>query len=160
MEKIRPYTRTFQLLFLLIGLFTGGMLLLLREPILRFYDITPETRELTNAFLMVLAITVVGTAYQVPCLCGIVRGGGDTRFVFINDMIFMWVLVLPVSAAAAFWLQLSPLVVFICLKSDQVLKCLVAVVKVNRYTWLQDWSQKKGARRPLLEEEKGFEKNT
>ena len=94
-------------------------------------------------FLTVLAVTVVGTAYQVPCLCGIVRGGGDTRFVFINEMIFMWGIVLPVSAVAAFLLNLPPLWVFICLKMDQILKCIVAVVKVNRYSWLRDWSSAK-----------------
>ncbi len=27
--------------------------------------------------------------------------------------------------------------VFLCLKSDQILKCAVAVVKVNRYRWLK-----------------------
>lgn len=138
-EKIPSYTKTFQILFLLIGVATGMGLFLLREPVLGFYEITPETREMTNAFIAVLSITVVGTSYQVPCLCGIVRGGGDTRFVFVNDTIFMWILVLPASAIAAFVLHLSPLAVFICLKADQILKCIVAVVKVNRYTWLRDW---------------------
>lgn len=28
-------------------------------------------------------------------LTGIVRGGGDTRFVFINDLISIWCIVLP-----------------------------------------------------------------
>lgn len=143
MEKIRPYTKTFQILFLAIGLVTGSVLLLLRGPVINFYDITEETRQLTFQFIMVLAITVVGTAYQVPCLCGIVRGGGDTRFVFINDTIFMWLLVLPVSAIAAFVLHWPPFLVFICLKADQILKCFVAVIKVNRYTWMQDWNSVK-----------------
>ena len=68
---------------------------------------------------------------------GIIRGGGDTRFVLINDSIFMWLIVLPISAIAAFKLNLSPVIVFICLKSDQILKCAVAVVKVNSYTWIK-----------------------
>ena len=49
----------------------------------------------------------------------------------------MWCLVLPASAAAAFALQLPPAAVFVCLKSDQILKCFVAVVKVNRFRWIR-----------------------
>ena len=67
----------------------------------------------------------------------IVRGGGDTRFVLINDFIFMWLIVLPLSAMAAFWWNLAPVWVFLCLKCDQVLKCFVAVVKVNSYNWVR-----------------------
>ena len=49
----------------------------------------------------------------------------------------MWLLVLPSSFLAAFVFHLSPLAVFICLKSDQILKCAVAAYKVNRYTWIK-----------------------
>ena len=120
-----------QIIFLIIGLFTGLALFCLRGPILSLYKISEATRALAGSFLTVLSVTVIGTSYQVAVLTGIVRGGGDTRFVFFNDLIFMWLIVLPASAAAAFWLELSPVWVFICLKADQVLKCAVAFVKVN-----------------------------
>ena len=38
---------------------------------------------------------------------------------------------------AAFVLELHPVWIFFCLKSDQILKCFVAVVKVNRYKWVK-----------------------
>ena len=60
----------------------------------------------------------------MPALTGIVRGGGDTKFVMINDLIFMWGIVLPISCSmAAFLWSWSPVLVFICLKADQILKC-------------------------------------
>ena len=114
------------------------MLFFSRYAILSIYDITEKTRELADALICVLSVTIVGTSYQVACLTGIVRGAGDTKFVLVNDLIFMWLLVLPVSFAAAFWLNLSPVVVFICLKSDQILKCIVAAVKVNRFRWIDN----------------------
>lgn len=138
-EKVRQYAITMQVLFIAIGLATGLVLFLLKDPIISFYDISPEARAMTSQFILVLSVTVVGTAYQMPVLTGIVRGGGDTKFVLINDMIFMWGMVLPASAIAAFALGLSPLIVFICLKSDQITKCLVAVIKVNRFKWIKIW---------------------
>ncbi len=108
-----------------------------RGLILGFYDIGPETEGLARQFMAVLSVTVVGTAYQMACLTGIVRGGGDTKFVFINDLIFMWGIILPASYLAAFFFRFPPAVIFACLKADQILKCFVAVVKVNRYRWMK-----------------------
>lgn len=110
---------------------------LLRDVMLSFYSLTPETLALARRFMLVLSITSIGTSYQMPSLCGIVRGGGQTDFVLYNDLIFMWLIVLPISALSAFVWKLGPLVVFACLKSDQILKCFVAVVKVNRFRWIK-----------------------
>ena len=75
--------------------------------------------------------------YQVVFAGSFFVAGGETDFVLKNDLFFMWLLVLPSSFLAAFVFHLSPLAVFICLKSDQILKCAVAAYKVNRYTWIK-----------------------
>ena len=134
---LREYVRTMQVIFLGIGLLSSAVLLILKKPILAFYSITPEAYALSDSFINVLCITVIGTSYQCSCLTGIVRGGGNTKFVFYNDLIFMWCIVLPCSAIAAMVLKLSPVIVFFCLKSDQLLKCIVAVWQVNSYRWVK-----------------------
>ena len=140
-DDVRQYAKTFQALFLIIGVITGLLIFFLRDAIVGMYNISGESAELSRKFLAVLSVTVVGTSYQMSCLCGIVRGGGDTRFVLYNDMIFMWGIVLPLTALAAFVLHWPPVVVFACLKSDQITKCAVAVVKVNRYRWIKHFDQ-------------------
>lgn len=135
--RVVRYTKTFQILFLIIGMITGSMIFLAKGQILKFYQVSEETKQLANQFLTVLSVTAIGTSYQMACLTGIVRGGGDTKFVLINDLIFMWGIVLPSSAAAAFLFHFPPVIVFICLKCDQILKCLVAVVKVNSFNWMK-----------------------
>lgn len=135
--KVKEYAYTMQVLFVIIGVITSLLLFLVKEPILNFYSISSETRKMTSDFINVLCITVIGTSYQCPSLTGIVRGGGDTRFVFFNDSIFMWGMVLPLSALAAFVFHWSPLAVFVILKSDQIAKCLVALPKVNRFRWIR-----------------------
>lgn len=139
LTKIKQLTRTLQLLFLGIGIVTGLLMFISRPLFLSFYPaISEAVRSETMRYLTVLSITVIGSAYQVGCLTGIVRGGGSTSFVLWNDLAFVWLLVIPSAALAAFVLNAPPLIVFICLKSDQILKCLVAVIKVNRYTWIKD----------------------
>ncbi len=147
-DLVKPYTRTFQMLFLLIGLCSGTALFVLKDPILLFFsELSPESARLSLDFMTVLSVTTVGTAYQMPALVGIVRAGGETDFVLKNDLIFMWLIVLPSSVMTAFLFHCTPLVVFACLKSDQVLKCAVAAVKLNRYTWIRkiSYPEKSGA---------------
>ncbi|WP_028551637.1 MATE family efflux transporter [Paenibacillus sp. UNC451MF] len=137
MDKIKSYAKTLQVLYLIIGLFTGTLLFITKDHVLDFYSISAEARALALQFMTVLSITVCGTAYQMPSLTGIVRSGGDTKFVLYNDTIFMWLIVLPASALCAFVFDFSPLIIFICLKSDQILKCFVAIIKVNRFKWIR-----------------------
>lgn len=137
LANLRGYVNALQLIFLGVGLLTGLTLFACREWVLGLYAVTPEALQMARSFMNVLCITVVGTTYQCGCLTGIVRGGGNTRFVFYNDLIFQWGIVLPLSALAAFVWKLSPLVVFFCLKSDQLTKCAVAVWQVNSYRWIR-----------------------
>ena len=136
-REIKHRVGWMQILYLIMGSLTGLALFFSRGFILKFYDLTPQTEALAMQFMAVLSVTVVGTAYQMSCLTGIVRGGGDTKFVFINDLIFMWGIILPSSFLAAFVFHFPPVIIFICLKADQILKCAVAVVKVNRYKWIK-----------------------
>ena len=89
-------------------------------------------------FLRVLALTTVGTAYQACSLSGIVRAGGDTKFVFLNDTIWVFLVVLPSAWLAGYIFQAPPWLVFFLLKGDQLYKCAVAVVKVNRFKWIRN----------------------
>lgn len=137
LNNLRGYVNALQLLYLGVGVGTGLLLFICRDMVLGLYAVTPEALALGRSFMNVLCITVVGTAYQCACLTGIVRGGGNTKFVFYNDLIFQWGIVLPLSILAAFVWNWSPVAVFFCLKSDQLTKCLVALWQVNSYHWVK-----------------------
>lgn len=136
--RVKQYAKKMQIIFLVTGLVSSAALLLCKNSIVGFYDISGETKALSLIFINILAVTVIGSAYEAPCLVGIVSGGGDTKFVFKNDIIFMWCIVLPLSALSAFVFKWSVPVTFFILKSDQILKCAVAVIKVNRFKWIRD----------------------
>ena len=135
--RVKAYSVTLQIIYIFIGVLTGLVLWSCKDLIISLYSITEETRVLAQQFITVLSVTVVGTAYQCACLTGIVTGGGDTRFVLINDLIHQWLIVIPAAFLSAFVFRAPLWVTFACLKSDQVLKCFVAIVKVNRYRWIR-----------------------
>ena len=135
--RVKAYARTLQIIYIFIGLLTAAVLWLCKDVIVGFYSITEETKALTFQFITVLCVTVVGTSYQCACLTGIVTGGGDTKFVLINDLIHQWLIVIPAAFFCAFVFHGPLWVTFACLKSDQILKCFVALVKVNRFRWIK-----------------------
>ncbi len=135
--RVKLYAKKLQILYLIIGAVSCIALLLSRDFIISVYDVTAETAALAATFINILAVTVIGSSYEAPCLCGIVSGGGDTKFVFKNDIIFMWCMVLPLAFLSAFVFSWPVPVTFFILKSDQITKCLVAVVKVNRFKWIK-----------------------
>ena len=135
--RVKAYTKTMQILFLAIGVVTGAVLFSCTDLIIGLYDVTPAAEELSRQFIAVLSITVIGTSYQCSCLTGIVTGGGDTKFVLINDLIHQWLIVIPAAFLSAFVFHGPLWLTFLCLKADQILKCFVAIVKGNRYRWIR-----------------------
>jgi putative MATE family efflux protein len=136
-EKAKEYAKTMQIIYVCIGIFTGIMLFLLRTLLVSAYKISDEAKKLANGFLLVLSVTGIGTAYQMPTNTGIVRGGGDSKFVLILDIISIWGIVLPLSFLAAFKFGWHPVAVIACLNADQVFKCIPAFIKCNRFNWIK-----------------------
>ncbi len=138
-ELMKEYARTTQVIFLFVGIVSGALVALLNKPFVSMFNNGLSSQAIDEAItiIYVLAITVVGTGYQMPCLFGLVKSGGDISFVFKNDTFFVCCVLLP-SAFIAASLGAPAHVVYFCLKCDQILKSFVAVVKINRFKWMKN----------------------
>jgi Na+-driven multidrug efflux pump len=143
-EKMREYARTVQVLFVILGLLTGGMVQLLKMPFISLYNVSEAAVAQAVSLLNVLSVTIMGTCYQAACLFGLVKSGGDISFVFKLDLFFVFIVVIP-SAIITTMLGFAPWIVFACLKCDQILKCFVAVVKINSFNWMKNLTKSKDA---------------
>lgn len=140
-ELMKEYARTVQMIFLMVGIVSGGLVFLFRDGFIGLYDASPEAQEFSRQFINVISVTIIGSCYQMPCLFGLVKSGGDISFVFKMDTVFVFLVVLP-SAMIAQYLGAPPWVVFAALKCDQILKCFVALVKINRFNWMKNLTRK------------------
>lgn len=137
MKRVREYTRTLQVLFLLIGAALALLFTAIRFPLLSVYNISGETRRMANAFMTIQTVTIFTMSYQMCVNTGIIRGGGDTAYIMKLDTISILLIVLPLSLLAAFVWRLSPVAVTLILNSDQIFKCIPAYIRANRYTWVK-----------------------
>lgn len=139
---LQPYVHALQAIFLVIGFLLGGVLLLIRGPLLSFYALSPSAMTLAGQLLLLMVLIFVGMAYQMPASVGIVRGGGETKFNMRLNLISTWAIVMPLSFAAAFWWKLPVFWVVFCLNCDQIFKCIPVAIYTNQYRWVHQLTRK------------------
>lgn len=122
-----------------IGILAGGLTLGLGPVLIRFYqNLTPETVEILEKIILVGAVIVFFQALAVVGMVGVLRAGGDSRFVFICEASFLWGVAVPLGFLTGLVLGWPAPVVFFILKSDEVLKTMVSTVRILRFRWLRD----------------------
>lgn len=138
-EQLRQLVSTLERMFLLLGIAAGAAIWAVRGPVLALFGgtLTQQASQLAMSFMAVLAVTTVGTSYQMACDNGIIRGGGDTAFSAKMNLVSMWLILVPVAAAAAFWWNAPPTVVFFLLKWDQLYKILPVALRLHSWKWVR-----------------------
>ena len=137
LDKVKAYSKTMQGIFLLGGLFSGGMLFLCKDWIVNFYTVSPAVKAMAVDFMTVLSVASIGSCYEYPVEGGIIAGGGSTKYAAVVDNLFMWLFTIPSAALSAFVFQFPPVVTFAFLKADQILKCIPNFITCNRYRWVK-----------------------
>ena len=66
--------------------------------------------------------------------------GGDTKFSMIADVLFLWVVAIPLGYVAGIVLNWPPGVVLICLKIDEIIKGLWCISRLLSKKWIKDVS--------------------
>ena len=85
--------------------------------------------------MMIQAVVLLVTSYQMPVNTGIIRGGGDVRFVLYLDMAAILIFV-PLAWMGGLVWHWPAIAVIICVNFDQFLKCFPAFIRVNSYRWV------------------------
>ena len=133
LDEVKAAARTLSVLDVGIGMILGAVL----------YTLSPTATQLAEQLIIIMAIVMVGMAYQMPVGSGIIRGAGDTKFSLYVNMISTWGIVLPLSLSAAFWWKWPIPAVVICLQSDQIFKGLPIFLRFRSYKWIHKLTRDK-----------------
>ena len=68
---------------------------------------------------------------------GVLRGGGDTKFLMVADILFLWVVSIPLGAMAGLVWHFEPFWIYVCLKLDQVIKAVWCVFRLKSGKWIK-----------------------
>ena len=136
-EKAHRQGMTFLMLSLVFGLVASLFILALSPAIINAYNITEETRQIAYELMDAVAITVVFQATQSMLTKGVLRGGGDTRFLVAADILFMWLLSIPLGYLGAFAWHLPPFWIYFLMKIDYIIKTVWCTIRLRGTKWIK-----------------------
>ena len=68
---------------------------------------------------------------------GVLRGGGDTKFLMAADILFLWIMSIPLGALAGLVWDLDAFWVYFFLKIDQVVKSVWCIFRLRSGKWIK-----------------------
>lgn len=122
---------------LALGLLAAGIILIIKNPVINGYDVTATTKALANRLMIAISIILVFQATNSIMTKGVLRGGGDTKMLMLMDNVFLWAIALPLGIVAGFVLKLDPFWIYICLKSDQIVKAIWCYFRLKSEKWIK-----------------------
>ena len=107
MEKAQRQGVTFAVLGVLLGGLCGGIIVAVSPLVVGSYQITAETHAVAMELMNAVGVITVFMAVSSILTKGVLRGGGDTRFLMVADVCFLWVVSVPLGAGAGLVWELS-----------------------------------------------------
>ena len=136
-EKAVEEGRTMIVLSFLLGLVTGGIILLIGPAIINAYSIPAQTRDIAMQLLAAISLMVVFQSLQSVLTKGILRGGGDTRYCMIVDAGFLWLVSIPFGWIGGVMIGTSAFITYILLKLDWIIKVVLCLRRFHSRVWIK-----------------------
>lgn len=137
-EKAKEYAYSIGVFSVVMGCISGLMILLIKPFVVNFYNVSYSTKLIAMEIMTVTSGIIIFQSLASNFMMGVLRGGGDAKFVLINDLIFMWLVAIPGGFFVAFVLELPVALVFLVIKCDEILKSLTSVYRVISGKWVND----------------------
>ena len=128
---------TFLILGLAIGAAAGGIIFLISGPMVGFYDVEAGTKDIALQLMDALSLIAIFRSANSILTKGVLRGGGDTRFLVAADTLTMWCFAIPLGALAGLVLHLPAFWVFLLLHIDQIIKAVWCVFRLKSGKWVK-----------------------
>lgn len=136
-EKAQCQGYTFFVMGAVLGAAAGGFIAAFSGVMIGFYDVSAATQEIARQLMYSIGIITFFLATNSILTKGVLRGGGDTRFLMVADILFLWVVSVPLGALAGLVWKLPAFWVYFLLKVDQVLKAVWCVRRLQSRKWIK-----------------------
>ncbi len=128
---------TFLMVGTVLGILAGGLILLLKNPIINFYDVSAEAKLISHEMMYAISLIMVFQTVGNMLTKGVLRAGGDTKFLMMGDILFLWVASIPLGALAGLVFHLPSFWIYTFLKIDQTIKCIWCIFRLKSGKWMK-----------------------
>lgn len=123
---------------IVVGLILGGLMCLTATPLMGLFNITALGKSYGAKVLMVYGITTWLSLYTGLHTTGILRGGGDTKFAAINEILCVWLIAVPLAFAGSLLWDLPIYIVVLLIRLEDVVKGVVLTKRFLSKKWINN----------------------
>lgn len=120
------------------GILIGGILQLVKGPVLSLYNVSPEVIDNAAAIVNVITFFLWIRVNNMTIVVGVLRAGGDTRFSLFLDGIIIWIVGVPMAYIAAFVLHLPVYYVYLFAMSEELTKWILGIIRYRSRKWINN----------------------
>ncbi len=128
---------TFLIVGTVLGILAGLLILLVKNPIINFYDVSPQAKIIAHEMMYAISLIMVFQTVGNMLTKGVLRAGGDTKFLMMGDILFLWVASIPLGALAGLVFHFPSFWIYTLLKIDQVIKCIWCFFRLKSGKWMK-----------------------
>ena len=122
----------------LISLFTGAFTIFIGNIILKIYLVDADAMKYAVQFIFVGSIIEFFRIKASMNMLGLLRAGADTKFVLINDILFLWLFEIPIGYILISFYKVPVVIVFFILNIEHILKYLTSSVRLQSNNWIKE----------------------
>jgi len=130
------FGKKYLLLGITAALALGLLMLLVKNPLLSLFGVTPETTLLAKNTLLVMIYSLPVRTMNLILLIGILRSGGDTYYAFFIDAGVIWIVGVPMAYLGAYLLHLPVYWVYLMVISEEVVKVSLGLIRFSKGRWI------------------------
>ncbi len=128
-----------------LGTISALFIAAVSNPIISTYKVSEETVKIAEQLMLAISVIIIFQATNSIMTKGVLRGGGDTKMLMLADNIFLWVLAIPLGILAGFVFHWPAFWIYVCLKSDQIVKTFWCIGRLKSEKWIKKISTGKGS---------------
>lgn len=115
----------------------SGLLAVLGPHYVRIYDVGPEVQATAYQLLLVFSLFFPVKVQNMILGGGVIRSGGETRYVMWIDLIGTWLFGVPLGLLAAFVWKLPIVQVYAILSLEELVRLLLSAVLFRTKRWMK-----------------------
>lgn len=124
-----------------LGLLVGALVLGLRASILSLYQVSAAASAAAYHLLTILGLLLWLRMINMVVIVGILRGGGDVRFLLALDGCTIWITAVPLAALGGLVLHLPVYWVYLLTMAEEMTKCGLGLWRFLGRRWIHDLTQ-------------------
>jgi putative MATE family efflux protein len=132
------YAKQFLSLTFGMSIIAGIGVLVISPFFISIYNVNDFVREQAVMILYVYAFLVTGKMLNMVNNIGVLRAGGDTRFVLYLDVLGVWGVGLPLALLGAFVWELPIYLVFGLANSHEFVRAIVGIRRTFSQKWINN----------------------